>query len=273
MNGAARALKIPRSTISRRLARLEAQLGVRLFHRTAQRLSLSEAGERLLARARAIVEHVEDLVDDAQGVSTTPRGRLRVSAPLDLSGDPSLWLDLFARYPEVSFEVELTNRYVDVVREGYDLAMRAGRGDDESLTLRRLGAYELFAVASPEYVRRHGRLREPRDLRAHSCLLLSPLTRRPGETSPKPPHRHLVLDDAQTVLQGALRGMGIAILPRALVGEHLERGALLTVLDAYAPLTVPLYAVYPDRTLLPATVRVFIEHMQRTFGGASASPG
>ena len=141
------------------------QLGVRLFHRAAQRLSLTEAGARLLTRTRAIVEHVEDLLDDARGVSTAVHGRLRVSAPLDLSCDTSLWLDLFAQYPEVSLEIELTNRYVDVLREGYDIAMRAGRGDDESLTLRRLGAYQLYAVASPEYVGRHGRLREPREPR------------------------------------------------------------------------------------------------------------
>lgn len=267
VNGAARALRLPRSTISRRLARLEQDLGVRLFVRAKQRLSLTDDGARLLERTRGILDDVEDLVADARGVRTRVHGRLRMSAPLDLAGERELWLGLIARFPEVSFEVELTNRYVDVVREGYDIALRAGTGADASLVVRRLGTYALHAVASPAYVARWGKLRAPVELRAHSCLLLARFAPRAGHPGPQAPHRHVLLDDPHLVREGARRGLGIAILPASLVRSDIEDGTLVPVLDAYDPLRVPLYAVHADRRLLPATIRAVLDHFAAELAG------
>lgn len=269
VNGAARALELPRSTVSRRLSRLEEQLQVRLFHRAGGRLVLTDVGTRLLERVRAVLDDLAALAEDARGVTSVVRGRLRMSAPRDLAGESQLWLDLLAAFPEVAFEVELTNRYVDVVREGFDLAMRGGRGADETLTVRRLGSYALFAVASPSFARKNPKLQAPVDLRSQSCLLLSPFSKRADAPALRPPHRHVVLDDPHVLRLAALAGHGIAILPRSLVDRDLKRGRLVPVLEAYAPLEVPLYAAYAERKLVPATIRAVVNHLQGAFGGAT----
>lgn len=265
LGNASRVLGLPKSSLSRRLARLEDELGVRLFLRNRQRLALTDEGARLLARARVILDEVDDLVADAAGVQSVPRGRVRASIPLDLAADSAIWLDLIDAYPEVGFELNFTNRYVDVVREGFDVALRAGRGDDQTLIVRRVGHYHLVAVASPDYVGRYGKLETPSDLRVHTCLLLSPMLDRQGADVLPAPHQHLVLDDVHLIHAGVRRGLGIGILPRGLVEPDRAAGALVSVLDAYDPLEVPLYAVYPDRKLLPAAVRVFIDYAAEVF--------
>jgi DNA-binding transcriptional LysR family regulator len=275
VNSAARKLGQPRSSVSRRLTRLEGRLGARLFHRSHQELTLTPEGVRLTERARRLIDDAETLVRDARGVASEVRGRLRVSAPLDLAEDRAFWTTAFTAHPEVTFEIELTNRYVDVVREGFDVALRAGRGTDEELVVRRMGSYALRAVASPAYVRAHGQPRTPAELRAHSCVVLAPFAGRPDRPGPGAPHRHLVVNSQGIALEGAMGGLGIAILPAALVAPHLESGALVPALDAYDPLLVPMYAAYPERKLLPATLRAFLDHVERTLASraeATAPP-
>ncbi len=265
VNGAARALHLPRSTISRRLARLEERLAARLFRRTRRGLTLTDDGARLLERARAVLDEVDALLREAAGARSAVRGRLRLTAPADLVGERDVWLRFAAANPELSLEVDFTNRYVDIVRERYDLALRAGRGPDESLMTRRLGHYHLHAVASPQYRRDFGTLGAPAELRAHSCLLLSPFAPKRGAAVPASPHRHLVLSDATLALEGARRGMGIAILAASFVGEDLARGTLVPMLPAYNPLRVPLYAAYPDHRRPSAAHEALLQHLARAF--------
>lgn len=267
LSGAARALGLPKSTLSRRLARLEAQVGVPLFARNHHRLLLSPVGRGLLDAARHALDALEAFAEQARASHAEPGGRLRVSLPLDLSGYPEVWLAFVARYPRIALEADFSNRHVDVVREGFDLALRAGRGHDETLIARPVGHYALVAVASPGFVAQHGRLEAPADLRRTSCVLLSPMRPRPGlPDRPEPPHRHVVVDEPHFALRAAIEGVGVAILPPPLVEPALASGALVTVLDAYAPLRVPLFAVFPDRAAVRAAVRVFIEHAAEAFG-------
>lgn len=264
LTAAALALRQPKSTLSRRLARLEGLLGVRLLVRSRQRLELSETGSALLEQAREALNTLRALANAADRSRAVPEGRLRVSIPIDLLGKRSLWLGFAETFPRVALELEPSNRHVDVVAERFDLALRGGRGPDESLVARLVGRYRLVAVASPDYVARYGLLQEPAALRRHTCILFRALGHRPGHPDrPDLPHRHLICPDEGSALEGALRGLGIAILRAEVVGPLTESGGLMPVLAAYNPLVVPVYAVYPERAHLRAAVTAFIDYVER----------
>lgn len=266
LNAAARTLKLPKSTLSRRLLRLEESVGVTLFARHRQQLRLTEIGITLLEQAKVALQELRALADAASLVHEEPRGRLRVTMPRDLASYRNVWLDFMERYPKVALEVELTNQYVDLVRDRYDLALRGGRGDDDSLVAKRVGAYHLIAVAGASYAQLWGVLDEPTRLRQHSCILLSALRPRPGYPDrPNLPHRHIIFNDAELALHAARRGLGIAILPAPMVDDDLRAGRLVKMVNAYDPLEVPLYAVYPARTYMRGVVKTFIEFVEDRF--------
>jgi DNA-binding transcriptional LysR family regulator len=189
-----------------------------------------------------------------------------VSVPQDLIGFSDVWLDFVQRHPEVALEMEPTNRYVDVVGEGFDVALRAGTGQDDTLIARRVGDYHLVAVASPSYVETYGRLRDPAELRLRSCVLLAPLRKRPGFPERPPlPLRHVVCGDVQFALSACLAGIGVAVLPEAKVQADVRAGRLIPVLETYNPLTVPLYAVFPERAHQRTAVAAFVDVVTRHF--------
>ena len=253
LTAAAARLGVPKSTVSRRLARLEDMLGARLLVRSPSGLVPTDAGRVALEPARALLDDLSALRDLIRGSSVTPRGRLRVSAAEDLAGMP-WWIEFAARYPEVRLEVEFSNRYVDLVREGFDLALRGGRGEDETLIARRIGTYRLRAVASPEWVERHGTFQPGDALFSRGAVVLS----RPGRRTTQAA-RIIVVNDNGTALQGALRGLGVAVLAEHVCGSHVERGALRTVHPSYDPLDVPVFAVFPDRRYMPAALSAFLD--------------
>lgn len=263
LGAAARALGVPKSTVSRRLDRLEAMIGVQLVARSRQAVRPTDEGGQVVARAREVLRDVDALVASARGAHDTPRGRLRVSAPADLAAYAEVWLAFMDANPLVELQLEFTNRYVDVVGEGFDLAVRGGRGDDEALITRRLGAYALRAVAAPAWVEAHGRLHEPKDLRRSSCVLLQAFR---GGGRPPAGARHLVLNQTDLVFAACRRGLGVAVLPAPLVDADVAAGRLVPVLDAYDPLTVPLYAAYSDRRFLPASTQALLAHVAAAFG-------
>ncbi len=171
----------------------------------------------------------------------------------------------------VELELELTNRYVDVVGEGFDLALRGGRGDDATLVVRRLGSYRLRAVAAPSWLAVHGRIDPEASLPSVDCVVLAPFrgtgnprgTRRNrGASRP----RHLVANDLATVVDGALRGLGVAVLPEHVCVEHLRAGRLVSAHPRYDPLEVPLYGAYPDRRYMPAALTAFLALASEAFG-------
>ena len=253
---------VPKSTVSRRLDRLESTIGVQLMARSRQSVQRTDEGARVVERAREVLRDVDAMVASARGAHDTPRGRLRVSAPADLTAYSEVWLAFMEAHPLVELQIEFTNRYVDVVREGFDLAVRGGRGDDEALITRRLGAYALRAVAAPAWVQEHGRLHEPKDLRARSCVLLKAFR---GGGRPPAGVRHLVVNQTDLVYGACLRGLGVAVLPAPLVDADVAAGRLKPVLDAYDPLTVPLYAAYADRRFLSASTLALLDHVSLAF--------
>jgi DNA-binding transcriptional LysR family regulator len=263
LNAAARALRQPKSTLSRRLARLEELLGVRLLVRNRRQLELSETGSALLGPAREALAMLRALANAADRSRGVPEGRLRVSIPLDLLGRRDLWLGFATTFPGVALELDPSNRHVDPVAEGFDLALRGGRGTDESLVARAVGSYRLVAVAGPEYLAKYRPLPDAAALRRHSCILFRPLGRRPGHPdAPDLPHRHLVVPDETTALEAARRDLGVAILREELVRADLASGSLAVALEAYNPLVVPVFAVYPERAHLRAAVTAFIHYIE-----------
>lgn len=263
LGAAARALTLPKSTVSRRLERLEAELGVRLLHRSKRAVRTTDEGARLVERARQALGELDALVEVARRGQESPRGRLRLSAPADLAGDAEVWLSFMRAYPEVELQLSLTNRYVDVVREGFDLAIRGGRGEDEALVTRRLGSYALRAVATPAWLAEHGHLSKPAELRQRSCVLLQPFK---GEVSPPPGARHLVVDQLALVHAACLEGLGVGILPAAMVAADVAAGRLVPALDAYDPLDVPLYAAFPSRRYLTVATLALLDHLAARYG-------
>ncbi|MEO0604927.1 MAG: LysR family transcriptional regulator [Myxococcota bacterium] len=267
LGAAARALGIPKSTVSRRLARLEADLKTQLVQRSSRRIVLTDHGARMLEHCRDLLSDLDAFVDEAAGPVRAPRGRLRITVPDDLTAYRKHFVDFMVQHPGVEVQIEFTNRMVDVLREGLDLALRGGPGNDPALIARRVGTYDLWAVAAPSYIDREGVLEDSWELRTRDCVLLKAFSdprwnvprRREGA-------RHLVANDLRTVLEATRAGLGVAVLPHRAVADDLESGTLVPCLAEYNPLRVPLYAVYPSRRFLPAAAAAFIDHVKACFG-------
>lgn len=277
---AAEQLGLPKSSVSRRVAGLEAQLGERLLLRTTRKLTLTDFGHTVLAHAQQIVAEVEAASSLAQHLQVEPRGRLRVTMPADLA---SLMLapmlaDFVARYPAISLELDLTPRRVDLIGENMDVAIRMGDlPDDASLAARRLAVFTSGLYASPGYLARHGHPVEPEALMAHDALhLLS----RNGDAAPWalehaqnkshwqgiPPAR-ATANSPELLMRLALAGTGIALVHDHFAEAHVREGLLIPVLPDWRPPAMPAWAVFPGRRLMPARTRVFLDALQASLSG------
>lgn len=264
---AARALGIPKSTVSRKVAALEERLGARLLQRTTRKLSLTDVG-RLYhqhgERAVAEMEAAELAVSEQQD---RPRGLLRISAPLGLAWLGSLVASFLRRYPEVRVEMSCTDRVVDLVEEGFDVAIRAGRLADSSLIARPLATLRRLAVASPAYLDARGTPREPDDLRRHDCIVFGSgrernrwrLEGRGGSVEVEVPAR-CTTNDLDLVGEAASAGLGIALLQDDRCMADLRARRLRRVLPGWSSPGVPLQAVYPSSRHVSPKLEAFVEH-------------
>lgn len=278
---AARALGTTTSAVSKRIAGLEDRLGVRLMHRTTRRLSLSEAGAALLARAERVLADLESLEVSITGLGTTPRGLLRVSGPLGFGESYLVPLlpAFFAQYPEIRVELELSDRFVDLVAERYDLAVRIGRLGDSSLVAKRLGPSRLVACAAPAYLARRGTPRTPEDLAEHECISSTLVDHRREWhfRGPEGERTAAVSGSFRANHGGAMRaaavaGVGLAVLPTFLIEDELAEGSLVTVLDDYELPAIDIYAVHPPGPHVPPKVRAFIDFMAAQLCGRTRAP-
>src|SRR6266852_6363100 len=265
LSRAAAELGAPRATIGRRLARLEERLGVRLLRRTTRALALTDAGDAFYRHARIVldaVEQAEASVRKSDGI----RGTLRVATPPML--DPSfnaLVCDFARAYPEVQIHVDASSRHVDLLREGYDVALRAGTELEPGLVARTLARTSAVAVAAPAYLAANGTPRKVRDLRTHRCLVGFTPSGLPQTHWPKAGGGEIsvegsfVSNDITLLMDAAVRALGIAVLPTLLVGVPLERGALVRVLPELIHAESRVSVVYPEKELLALQVRAFID--------------
>lgn len=274
---AARSIGLSPAGASKAIAELETELGTRLFNRTTRRLHLTEAGSLYLEQVRRALAELEEARGQLANLNGEPSGLLRVSAPMT----SSLVLltehipDFLSQYPKVSLDLDLNDRRVDLIRDGYDLALRGGlRLEDGNLMSRRIGALCHVVCAAPSYLQRHGVPLTPEDLAGHECIRFS----LSGHA-----HEWTFLRNGQTVSQritgryqvasslavrDALRaGFGLSLIPRAYVAEDLASGRLVQLFQGWTTPDVAVYALYPSRKHLPPKVRAFIEFAAEALKG------
>ena len=272
VRGAADELGVPRSTVSRRIGELESALGTRLLRRTTRRVELTGAGKTYLRVCRPALEAILKAGHALSTSSEEAAGRLRVTAPVTLGegllGD--VVAECLARHPQMSIELVLTDRLVELVEEKFDLAFRSGTVKDTSLVAHELGRAQPRCFAAPEYLRDRGTPRTPRDLLRHDCILFTPLAprgrwtfRSRGRTVEVPVRGRLVVNSIPLALDAAMRGLGIVRAPGAFVAESPAAKPLVEVLDSYAPPPRSAYAVHPSGGRMTPAARVFLEIAKR----------
>lgn len=267
---AARELGVAPSTLAKSVGRMETTLGVKLFHRTTRQVTLTPDGERLFHRCQRVLSEVEELQAEASGTRAAPQGVLRISAPVFYGRRVIMPLlaEMTTRYPEVHLDIRLSDSFVDLVREGIDLAIRIGTLKDSTLIARRLDRQYLLLCASPEYLAQHGTPRRIEDLAAHAAIAFRlPTSGRdrpwqfkqrgtPVELSPR---AHVRINETESLLDAIKLGMGICQLPDNLVRHEIARGEIKEILVSCRPDPMPINLVYPSGRMLPARVRVAIE--------------
>lgn len=272
--GAAETLRLSKAAVSRGVIELEARLGARMLQRTTRRLSVTEAGRAYYGRCKQILAELEE-ADSAVGeVTGHPIGKLRVNAPLSfgIRHLAPVWGPFMARYPDVELEVDLSDRLVDVVNEGYDLVIRISRMRDSTLVHRQLATTRIVAVATPEYLARHGRPKSVAALADHVVIGYSYAA--DGDTwhfiTPDGPRDvltrpHMRANNGETCQAVMLAHQGIALQPDFLVGDALAAGALVEVLPECRSDELGIYVVYPSRKHLSVKMRVLVDYLVEAF--------
>ena len=275
-SAAARELGRSKSAVSKQIARLEDRLGVRLLNRTTRRLSLTEAGRSFHEGCRRMLAEAEAAERAMTYLSGAPRGTLRVNAPMSfgvLHVAPAL-AGFMRRYPEISVELVLDDREVDLVGEGFDVGVRIRALPDSSLVARRLAPFRRFVCAAPSYLAAHGAPEAPEDLPRHACLLYSYQAERSvwRLRGPSGERRigvsgRLTANNGGALRSAALAGLGLAFLPSFIVGDDLREGRLDRVLPDWSTADdIAVHAIYPVGRNLSPKVRVFVDHLAERFG-------
>lgn len=270
---AAKALGSTRSAVSKSVARLERHLGARLLHRTTRQLSPTAAGQACYAHCSRI-EAEARLAEQAAGeLASEPSGRFRVTCSLALGLILAPRLPVFfARYPRLAAEVSLSEGVVDLVREGFDVAVRLGKLPDSSLVAKKLASYRRVIVASPSYLSRAGAPKTANELFGHQCLTRIGQSQWKLNRATVRVQSAYQADTPELLRQAALQGAGLAMLPSFLVDGDLHAGRLVPVLEALAE-PAAIYALYPHARQLPPSTRVFVDFLGRTLADTTPTIG
>jgi DNA-binding transcriptional LysR family regulator len=269
-------LGVAKSVISRRVSQLEQRLGSRLLHRTTRRLSVTDAGRNFYQRAVQILADLDDAEQDVSAASAELRGTLKVAAPLSfgLAHLSSALTDFLDQHPAIEVNLDLNDRNVNLVEEGFDLAVRIGELQDSTLVARRLGTSRMVTCASRAYLERHGEPLHPDDLQRHIGLQYSNISykqhwqfvSRDGKTLHGQPQIRIRANNGEALACAAVAGMGITTGPTFILGRYLTEGALQRILMDYRRPSIGIFAVTPPGRLLPQRVQRFIEFLSGRFG-------
>ncbi len=283
---AARALGMPKTTVSRKVAELEEQLGVQLLQRTTRTLALTDAGAAFVEEAEGAIARLEAAEAAVTELQREPRGKLRVTTtvPLGQAFLAPIVVEFLEAYPSVEVMLHLTDRPVDLVAERFDVALRTGALADSTLMARLVVSGGFRVVASATYLAEHGTPKTPSELTGHSCVRFTKLGSAVRTTWPfgkgkraveVPVSGRFVSDDFVSLRTAAERGLGIARLPAIIVHESLREGRLVSLLDAHAAPSTPMHLVYVGGRHLPSRTRAFIDFVHRrlvqAFSAASAA--
>jgi DNA-binding transcriptional LysR family regulator len=265
-SGAAEELRLSKATVSKAISRVEARLGTRLFNRTSRRLALTDSGRRLAERAARILAEGEAAESDAVAQSASPRGLVRLAAPMSfgLSQVAPLLPEFLTNFPEITIDLHLSDAVVDLIGDGFDAVLRIASLPDSSLLARRLCGVSRFLVASPAYLARRGRPTHPLHLAEHSCLgyayLPNPDIWRffnaAGEEAAVRPAGPLRANNGDALTPALLAGLGLAVQPDFIVREALADGRLEAVMTDWAPRPAALHMITPPGGPRPARIEV-----------------
>jgi len=272
--GAARRLRLSPAAVSKNIRELEAHLAVRLINRTTRRMSLTEAGALYHRRIAGILDDLEDADATLGPLQQEPRGLLRVSAPMATSLvalSPAI-PQFLERYPEITLDLRLDDRRVNIVEDGFDLAIRGSdRLENSSLIARKLLVLDHVLCCAPAYLERAGPLETPEDLRHHECVQFSLsghadewTFHTAGRSVTVPVNGRYKVTSSLAVRDALLSGFGVSMTPRLYVREHLAAGALVPLIPDWTPMDTTLYAIYPSARHVQAKVRAFLDFLVET---------
>lgn len=275
--GAAQRLQMSPAMVTNHVRALEEHLGARLLNRTTRKVSLTEAGRDYYERCTQILAQIEDADNRVSALNSAPRGTLRVNASTVLAyGLATLIGDFSSTFPEITVEFIATDRMVDPVEEGFDLAIRYNEAPDSSLIVRRLGQFRIVACAAPTYLDKHGVPQQPSDLSQHNCLAymhpgFTRLTREwtligpGGEEVTVPVTGSFHTNSLEAIRLAVVEGRGITMSQTYYLEEAVRRGELVHVLPDYHLGEFPIYAIYAHREHMPVKLRSFIDFAVRHF--------
>lgn len=276
---AARHFGLSQAMVSKHVRSLEQSLGVRLLDLTTRRLALTEGGARYFERCVHILDDIDDANHEAMQLQGAPRGTLRLTAPVnfgELHLAPAL-ADFLARYPDIVLDVQLGDRFSNLVDEGFDLALRIGSLPDSPLVARRLGASRLLTCAAPAYLARHGTPAHPDQLAAHRCLYLTSATA-PAVWWYEDAGRQVTVrvdgplrTNSMALAAGAARqGLGIVFGPAFVFEPWIRSGELVAILAGFESRSLDIHALYPSRRHMAKPLRLLVDFLAQRFGGAPA---
>jgi len=274
-SAAARKVGRSKALMSKYVRELEDELGILLLNRTTRQFSLTEAGEVFHKSALEILQKVGDLQDTVREAGKGHKGRLRISAPRSLT-DLEIGLPIVefaAAYPEITIDMNLDDAMVDMVEEGYDVAIRISRLTDSSLIARKLTTFRMVLCATPDFIKQHGMPKSPNDLGDVPCIVDTNNIRRAnwcfldddGEEISIPVRGNIEVNSPEVTRRAALAGLGMALIPEFSVEEELKQGTLVSLLEDRIPSGGGIYAVYPHRRHVPGKVRVFVDFLAQWF--------
>ena len=268
---AAERLRLSSSHVNRQVALLEDRLQARLLYRTTRRVSLTEAGQIFFARCQRLIEERNEAFLSIGDLQSAPSGLLRMTSAVAYGERFIVPLanEFMARHPQLKLEIELTNRTLDMVQEGFDLAIRLGRLNESSLVATRIAPRAMYLCASPAYLERYGRPHTLSELGRHNCLIGTGDTwsfEQDGREFQFRPSGNWRCNSGQAVLDAALRGFGLCQLPDYYVFDLLRRGELVALLDTHQPPNTAVWAVYPQRRYALPKVRLLIEALKTAAG-------
>ncbi len=269
---AGKQLQLPTSTVSRRVARLEEQLDVRLLQRTTRKLSLTEAGQLYFERSVRVLAELDEAENILSQARQSPKGRVRLAVPLEQGITMQLVNDFLQLCPEVRVEAEFTSRNVNIIEEGFDASIHAGPLANLSVVAFKLIESNFSIVSSENYLARKGRPQSLAELGEHDCLIFGPSSVNAywelssGNGALKLPVRgRFAANSLQAVKEAALAGHGLALLPHLACVQELESGQLIRLFPKSSPPAVPIYLTYPAGRFLPAAVRAFVDFVKERF--------
>ncbi|MEX0956410.1 MAG: LysR family transcriptional regulator [Rhizobiaceae bacterium] len=276
---AARQLRVSPATVTKHIQHLEGRLGVRLFNRNTQKVTLTEAGDRYARHCGTMLSGLDHMEAELGELARRPQGRLRVSAAYDFGVrelKPAV-LAFVQKFPEIEVELHLSQRLVDLTGEEFDLAVRCvSRPGEADLVIRRLATAQLVACAAPEYLDRHGTPAVPAELKAHNCLIYTGSSwqhmwpfRRNGGIEKVSVTGNIRSNDNGLLRGAALKGLGIVIQPSFNIWQDLQTGLLMPLLADWAIEELGVFVTFPERRYLPGKVRAFIDFLAEHFAASS----